>query len=214
MNTKFAVSTRSSMASIISQQVINEAGEHGLAFNIAQSEGVASPRKTEDSNITSTLVTGLKGRSANLGDTRMITSASYSCVADAIDAYAETNCVSRDDMMCFTIYKREIGDIELSTQPFAIGMSGSIAGFMFESRAKLRAEFGVQRISPRLARTIEDRLQKELSELAAWANGQVFDIILINDEGYEIERLSSVYNVGHNIDEAADELLAMCAELV
>lgn len=213
MNTNYALSTNPLMAGVISQQLINEANAHGLTFSVNQSQGVVSPRNAPDADITSVLVTGSKGRSASLGDQRMITNSSYSCVADAIDAYAINNNLLRDDLMCFTIYKREMGDIQLSTQPFPINANGSIAGFMFESRAKLRAEFGVQRVSPRLAKQIETRLQKELDELTAWANGKIFDIELLDDEGYVVERLDSVYDVGHNVNEAADELLSMCIEM-
>ena len=213
MNTNYALSTNTPLAGVISQQLINEAREHGFTFSVSQSQGNVSPRKAADTGITSVLVTGTKGRSANLGDQRMITNSSYSCVADVIDAYAVNNGLLRDDLMCFTIYKREMGDIQLSTEPFSIGTDGSIAGFMFESRAKLRAEFDVQRVSPRLAKQIEARLQQELDELAAWANGKVFDIALLDNEGYVVESLGSVYDVGHNVNEAADELLAMCIEM-
>lgn len=213
MNTNYVLSTTPNMPAAIDSNLIDEAMSHGFSFSVTPSLGCVSPRKNLAAGITSTLVTGSKGRSANLGDQRMITSHTYSCVADAIDAYAAANNLPREDMMCYTVYKREMGDIQLSIEPFGLEVGGSIAGFIFESRAKLREEFNVQRISPRLARTIEDRLQQEMTELAAWANGQVFDISLIDDEGDIIESLEGVYGLGHNINNAAAELLVMCSDL-
>ena len=194
MNISKIMLATSLASTMLSTRTITEAHAHGLTVNISHSDDAPNPRRIDNALGKSVFVSGTKGRAARLADVNMVFDGKFSCIADAIDSYAEQNGISREDMLCWTVYKHEHNGITLSTTPFAGGFNSSIAGFIFKSKSFLRDQFDVKRISPRLNKVIEARIQSELDELCQWANGDVYTISVLDEDDNVIEEVINCYD--------------------
>lgn len=83
------------------------------------------------------------------------------------------------NIIALPVYLYEHSGIALSTTPFSCRWDSGQLGFIYETRAEIREEFGIKRISPKLEQQILERLRCEIETLSYWANGEVF--------GYEVD---------------------------
>lgn len=207
MNISKSLLTTSLASTLLSVDTLNKAFDHNLTMVVDYSEDAPNPRHHPDLVGKSIFVSGTKGRAARLADCNMVLDGRFSCIADVIDSYAEKNGIDRDDMLCWTVYKHEHDGITLSTTPFTGGFNSSIAGFIFESKRVMREEFGVKRISPRLNKVLESRIQAELDQLCQWANGNVYTVSVLDEDGDTIEEVQDCYNYAGTLDALALELI-------
>lgn len=199
--------TTSLACAMLSATTIEQAEALGVNLVVNYSDDAPNPRHHSNMVGKSVFVAGTKGRAARLADCNMTLDGQFTCIADAIDSYAEKNGINREDMLCWTVYKHEHNGVTLSTTPFAGGFNSSIAGFIFESKRAMRDEFDVKRISPRLHKVLESRIQAELDQLCQWANGDVYTVSVVDADGDVIEEMNDCYNIGNEMDEVALELI-------
>ncbi|SUO96766.1 hypothetical protein [Suttonella ornithocola] len=89
------------------------------------------------------------------------------------------------DIIALPVYLYEHGGIALSMTPFSCRWDSGQLGFIYETRADIREEFGIKRISPKLEQQILERLRHEIDLLSHWANGDVFGYKVIVDGDIE-----------------------------
>lgn len=201
--------TKGSMlaSALLSASVISQARELGLSLEVNYDDNAANPRHLNNHESKSIFVSGTNGRAARLADCNMALNGQFSCIADAIDSYAEKNGIDRDDMLCWTVYKHEHNGVSLSTTPFMGGFDSCIAGFIFESKRSMREEFDVKRISPRLNKVIETRIQTELNQLCEWANSEVYIVSILDEDGDVLDEVEGCYNHKDTMSNTALDLI-------
>lgn len=193
--------------SLINHQVLIAASRKGLDIEVTRTDAPISPRKLATRTSTSTFVSGTTGRTAGLADVNLPAALHGRCIADSIENYAAHHGIEATDLLCWTVYKYENdGDITLSTTLFQDLWHGEIAGFIYESKATLRDQFGIKRISPRLKDELGERIQAELNELCEWANARRYTMAIISDDEV-VDSITQYYD-------ELDTLSLVAAELV
>lgn len=95
-------------------------------------------------------------------------------IDEAFDVFLAERGLNRNQILWLPVYLYKHSRLALSTVPFSSSWESGQLGFIFETRANIRAEFGVKRISAALETRICDRLRRELEDLEHWSNGLVY----------------------------------------
>lgn len=111
--------------------------------------------------------------------------ASPSAIEEAFSRYLADKGLNRRDIIHIPVFMYDHSGIALSSRSFNDRWDSVVLGFLYETRADIRREFKVKRISPKLEKTIRFRLFGEIEELSAWANGETyyFTIPALDDLG-------------------------------
>ena len=190
--------------SFISKEVVDLAAAHGFTIEVCQDELAENPR---DCGVTSTYVGGTRGTGSGVCDEQLAPSEQGSCIEGAVINFANKKGLDVRDLLWFTVHTYEHTNIALSLTSFNDRFDGGIGGFIFESKAAIRKEFGVERISSKLKEKIRGRLQSELEELTRWANGEVYEVSLLDEDENVVISHSGVSDVGNTIEDTARELM-------
>lgn len=71
--------------------------------------------------------------------------------------------------------------------PFHCPWDSGLFGFIYVSKADVRKEYGVGRLSRQIIERVKHVLQAEVSAYSAWANGEVYGWKLVDADGEEID---------------------------
>jgi hypothetical protein len=77
----------------------------------------------------------------------------------------------KDAISC-PVYRYEHSGTAFSTKPFSCPWDSALTGYIYETKADIRKEFGVKRISAKLNKKILDRLKTDVQIFGQWANGE------------------------------------------
>lgn len=190
--------------SFISEEVVNLAAAHGFTIEVYQDDLADNPRNC---GVTSTYVGGTRGTGSGVCDEQLAPSEQGSCIEGAVINFAEKKGLDVSDLLWYTVHSFEHTNIALSLTSFNDRFDGGIGGFIFESKAAIRKEFDVKRISPKLKDKIRGRLQSELEELTRWANGEVYEVRLLDEDEDVVISRNGVSDVGNTIEDTARELI-------
>lgn len=97
-------------------------------------------------------------------------------IDEAFDVFLAERGLSRSQIIWLPVYLYDHSGLALSAAPFSCSWDSGQLGFIYETRANIRKEFGVKRITADLEKRICDRLRLELEELEHWANGSVYRV--------------------------------------
>lgn len=160
---------------LISPQITNSVCSAGFALKISG---------MDNNNVlpayTSKFISGTEGIAATLSDVQLPSTLHGSCIADALDNYAQANDIDTTDLVCWTVYQYQDAGINLSALPLHCRHS-SIVGFVYENKAQIREEFGVKRISSCLKKVLDDRIEERLIKLSDLANNKSYSISLVHN---------------------------------
>lgn len=95
-------------------------------------------------------------------------------IEEAFDVFLAERNLTRNQIIWLPVYLYDHSGLALSTRPFSNRWDSGQLGFIYETKADIRNEFGVKRISADLDERICDRLRYELQELEHWSNGSVY----------------------------------------
>ena len=93
--------------------------------------------------------------------------------------------VSHRDNIVLPVYAFIHSGVALNTTGFSCPWDSGQCGYIYEDKKAIREEFGVKRISPKLRKTIEDRMRAEVEEFSKYLNGEVYGFVIENEEGEE-----------------------------
>ena len=188
----------------INQEVSDMAAAHGYTIEVTQDEFAENPR---EHCVTSTFVGGTRGTGSGVCDKQLPRSQHGNSIDEAVLNYANEQSLDINDMLWFTVYSFEHGNMALSLTPFNCRFDSGTGGFIYESKKAIREAFGVKRISTKLKEKIRSRMQSELEELSSWANGQVYSVAILDEDEDIITSCGSVFDRGNNIEDVARQLL-------
>ena len=101
------------------------------------------------------------------------------------------------DSFWLPVYRYEHGCTLFNTTGFHCPWDSAQTGYIYVLDSKVREEFGVKRISPKLRARVIEILKSEVAVYSAWANGEVY--------GFEIPELGESCYGFYDRDEAIEE---------
>jgi hypothetical protein len=104
----------------------------------------------------------------------------------------ETNVSTRDNIV-LPVYAYIHSGVALNTTGFSCPWDSGQSGWIYESKEAIRKEFGVKRISPKLRKTIEDRMKAEIEEFNTYLSGEVYGFVIENPKGEEVDSCWGFY---------------------
>lgn len=131
----------------------------------------------------------------------------YACsIEDAFDEHLADNGLERRDVIWEPVYLYDHSGYALSTSPFGDRWDSGQLGFIYASRANIRQEFGIKRISAKLEQRMIMRLQAELKLVENWLNGEIY--------GYHIPALDECCGGFFSCDHDRSGLIAAATEAI
>ena len=95
-------------------------------------------------------------------------------IEEAFDWHLDGRGLTRRDVIWLPVYLYDHSGLALSDTPFGDRWDSGQLGYIYESRADIRAEYHVQRISAKREQSVLERLRHTLQLLEHWANGDVY----------------------------------------
>lgn len=104
----------------------------------------------------------------------------WDCVSieEAFAEFLAGRGLSEKEVIWLSVYLYDHSGLALSTAPFSCAWDSGQLGFIYETRAAIREEFAVKRISAKLEERVCARLRAEIEELSSWANGEVYRLVI------------------------------------
>ena len=127
-------------------------------------------------------------------------------IEDAFDEHLADNGLERRDVIWKPVYLYDHSGYALSTSPFGDRWDSGQLGFIYVSRANIRQEFGIKRISAKLEQRMIMRLQTELELVENWLNGEIY--------GYHIPALDECCGGFFSCDHDRSGLIAAATEAI
>lgn len=191
---------------MIDRETLSFAKKNGFKVTVERDHDTSSlnPRNYGSS---STIVTSTTGQKA-FSDKTLSDNMWGNSVFDAAENYALINKIDFRDMLCITIYGHRDGTLSLSSKPSGEKWDNGVVGFIFESRAAIRAEFNVKRIGSSLNKDIVERLEREIAEVSTWLSKDYFVVSVKNDKGDEDSRAGIASENSDYTSQVALEIMA------
>lgn len=92
---------------------------------------------------------------------------------------------NEDALIILPLYLYDHSGITISTSPFDCQWDSGQVGFIFVSKEKVRKEYNVKRISPKIAEKALSVLEGEVKTYDQYITGDVYGFKVINEEGDE-----------------------------
>lgn len=189
---------------LISKDVLAAAVQLGLTITIERS----TQREKPDVLAMGISYVGVgAGRGAALASDSIAPRVCGGSTSHAVADYAAKQGIDESDILWYSVHQYEDGRILLNTTPYASQSYVGISGFVFASKQAVRDEFGVSRISNKLSDIIKNRIDAKLEVLSQWANGQVYDMLILDGEDVICSELGVVLESKNYLDHVAKQLL-------
>lgn len=111
------------------------------------------------------------------------------------------------DLVWAEVNKHEHHNVHYSLQAEGWSFSNSIAGFIFISKADLRKELGIKRITKEVEDATLLRFTSELERYSHYCNGEVYLMTIHNEDVSFDELVGELYNIDNEIDVAVNKLI-------
>lgn len=95
------------------------------------------------------------------------------------------------------VYKYEHGNVCYNTRGFSCPWDSGINGFIYVSKDKVREEYGIKNISPRIVQRIKGYLKDEVETFSNAVSGEVYGYTIENSEGEELDSCFGFYGYDH-----------------
>lgn len=95
-----------------------------------------------------------------------------------------------NDIVWSTVYKLEHDGVVYKTSPFDGRWDSGIQGFIYRHKEDVRNELGFSRLSKDTEEEVRQELKKEVELYSKWANGEVYQIAVYNEDGEDISEYS------------------------
>jgi len=108
----------------------------------------------------------------------------------------------RRDVICLPVYAYIHSGVALNTSGFHCPWDSGQSGIMYVENAKVREEWGVKRISPKLRAKVIEVLKGELETFNQYLEGDVWGYVITDPEGEEVESCWGFYGFEYCKEEA------------
>ena len=198
------------IAANVSDKVRGEIEKRGFTIEVCRSDTELSPLRHSDFVIVGG---GGHGSIASIANANIPSEHHGSKIEDAVRYYAKEHNVDQNDMLWWTIHTHCHSNLSLDTRIFkdTYIFEVGIGGFIYMSKKMIREEYGVQRISKKIASMVEEDARSSLKTLAQWINGDVYHLSIKDADDEIIEGMDGVYiDDDGTFDSSVIELLHFC----
>ena len=157
-------------------------------------ENPESPR--HDSNLD--VMAAFHGRYA-LGDK------GHGILSTCFDGWAEMEAhilKEMDAAIVLPLYLYDHSGITINTKPFSCPWDSGQVGFIFVTKAKLRAEYGVKRMGAATIRKATAVLESEVKTYDEYLRGDVYGFVVEDAEGNQLDSCWGFYGLAYCREEA------------
>lgn len=108
-------------------------------------------------------------------------------------AYLKSQSLTIDDVIYTPVYMYDHSGIALSSTPFSCRWDSGQIGFNYTTKQKVRTEYSVKRISPKLNQIIIDNLNAELAVYSGYVNGNCYSFVITDSDDNYVESCGGFY---------------------
>lgn len=120
-------------------------------------------------------------RNYNLGDKHDYNKNDYNSWKEMFKAIDK----NEDALVILPLYLYDHSGITMATSPFDCPWDSGQVGFIFVSKEKVRKEYNVKRISPKIAEKVGEVLEAEVKTYDQYLTGDMYGFIVKDEEGNE-----------------------------
>jgi hypothetical protein len=91
------------------------------------------------------------------------------------------------DMISLPVYMYDHSAIALSTAPFNCPWDSGKIGWIYTTKDKVRASYGVTRVGSKLLPKVLEHLREEIAEYSRYLNGESYGFIVFSPSGEELD---------------------------
>jgi len=110
-----------------------------------------------------------------------------------------------DPIIALPLYLYDHGSVAMSTSrnwPFDCRWDSMQVGYIFVTKDKVRQEYGVKRISPKLREAVEKRLEGEVKDYSDYLSGDVYGYVVEDAAGNDLDSCWGYYGFDYCVQEA------------
>jgi len=109
-----------------------------------------------------------------------------------------------DPIIALPLYLYDHGNVAMSTSrnwPFDCRWDSMQVGYIFVEKTKVRQEYGVKRISPKLREAVEKRLEGEVQDYSDYLSGDVYGYVVEDAAGNHLDSCWGYYGFDYCLEE-------------
>lgn len=110
------------------------------------------------------------------------------------------------DVVYLPLYLYDHSGITMNTTGFSCGWDSGQVGWIYISKEKIRAEYGVKKVSKKLREQIEGYLKSEVETYDQYLTGEVYSFFVLDENGDNIECCGGWYDKDDAIAQAKSEI--------
>ena len=168
---------------------------NGYTLRITQDEYGESPREW---NEFSEMLCN-HGR-YNLGDTHL--ECHGTSFEDDFKKHITDEGLMMRDVIVLPLYLYDHSGITMSTSPFSCSWDSGQVGYIYTTRAKVRDEYMVKRVTKKLEEEVLERLKGEVETYDMYITGEVYGYVIEDEEGDTVDSCSGFYGFDYCKGEA------------
>ena len=132
------------------------------------------------------------------------------------DKYNRFECPNKDlidalmeqfgkENICLPVYMYDHGGITINTSGFSCSWDSGQIGFIYVPKEKIRKEYGVKRISPKLRKNVQEILKSEIKSVDDYLTGNVYGFRILDAQENDIDSCWGFYGDSEYCLQAARE---------
>lgn len=107
-------------------------------------------------------------------------------------AYLKSESLTIDDVIYTPVYMYDHSGITLSSIPFSCRWDSGQIGFNYTTKQKVRTEYSVKRISPKLNQIIIDNLNAELAVYSDYVEGNCYGFVITDSDDNHVDSCGGI----------------------
>ena len=114
-------------------------------------------------------------------------------------AYLKSQSLTINDVIYTPVYMYDHSGIALSSTPFGCRWDSGQIGFNYTTKQKVRTEYSVKRISPKLNQIIIDNLNTELAVYSDYVEGNCYGFVITDSDDNHVDSCWGFYGGLDNV---------------
>lgn len=126
-------------------------------------------------------------RRYDLSDVPFPQAGKYGSLYEDFKAYLATESLSIEDVIYTRVYLYDHSGIALQSKPFSCRWDSGLVGFNYVSKARIRTEYSIKRISSKLNQTVVNVLNSELEAYNHYVQNNCYEFRITAEDGTFID---------------------------
>lgn len=110
-----------------------------------------------------------------------------------------------DDIIWATVYKYSHSGVSYSLKPFSCPWDSGVTGFIYRTKADIRKEYDIKRITKKVIKQVNQELEYDISDYNSFVSGSYYGISVSGNDGCLETSLWGIQDYKTYVDEVANE---------